>query len=212
MNLEVVRDVPDAFAHLVAGVAPQSIVLSGGDTAQRCYQRLAHTPGIDWSGIDVYFGDERWVGVHDPASNEGMARDALLNDVAPRAVHSMRDAGDNIVGAAKTYDELLRSAPPLDLVHLGLGPDGHTASLFPGSPALAEGEHWVVATGDEAHAYPRLTMTYPAIASARLVVITVMGAAKRAALAQVLAGDDLPATHVRAARAVWLADRDAAPA
>ena len=90
----------------------------------------------------------------------------------------------------------LREYGPLDLVHLGLGPDGHTASLFPGSPALEERERLVVATGDDLHPHPRLTLTFPALAQSRLAVVTVAGEGKREALQRVKAGDDLPAARV----------------
>ena len=109
--------------------------------------------------------------------------------------------------AAAAYDSLLRSRPPVELIHLGLGPDGHTASLFPGSPALDVTDRLVVATGDDVHPYPRLTLTYPAIAAATLVVFTVAGEEKRDALAAVRAGDlSLPAARVTAGRVIWLAD------
>ena len=101
------------------------------------------------------------------------------------AVHSMTGAapGGDLEATAAAYDAALRSRPPLDLVHLGLGPDGHTASLFPGSATLDVTDRWVVAAGDAEHPHPRLTFTYPAIASARTVVVTVAGADKRDALA-----------------------------
>ncbi len=204
-----VAHVPAAFAELVATEAPRSIALSGGDTARACYELLATAP-VDWSDVDVYFGDERWVDVHDPSSNEGMARLAFLDEVEPRAIHSMRHAGPDLTTAAQAYEELVRAAPPIGLVHLGLGPDGHTASLFPGSPTLEEHERFVVPAGDAAHPHPRLTFTYPALARAALVVFTVDGAAKRDALAAVRRGDDLPATRVRAGRVVWLVDTAAA--
>ena len=98
-------------------------------------------------------------------------------------------------------------ADPIDLVHLGLGPDGHTASLFPGSPTLDVTDRFVVTAGDELHPHPRLTFTYPAIARSPLVVFTVAGAEKRDAFARVRAGDEsLPATRVRAEKVIWLAD------
>ena len=205
----VVDDVPQAFAELVTQRAPSSLALSGGETARRCYELLA-TADLDWSGIDVWFGDERWVPLDDPDSNEGMARITLLDQVEPRAVHSMCRAGDTPRAAAAAYGRLLRAAPPLELVHLGLGPDGHTASLFPGSPSLDESHHWVLSTGDDLHPHERLTLTLPALAAARLLVVTVAGAEKREALARVRAGDDVPAARVRAAEIVWLVDRAAA--
>jgi len=204
-----VPHVPQAFADLVAAEAPASIALSGGGTARSCYELLA-TVDVDWSVVDVFFGDERFVDVHDPDSNEGMARLAFVDEVEPRAVHSMSGAGPTPDAAAAAYDALVRAAPPIGLVHLGLGPDGHTASLFPGSPALEEQERLVLATGDDQHPHPRLTFTYPALARAELVVLTVAGAGKRDALAAVRRGDDLPATRVRAARVLWLVDEAAA--
>ncbi|HYV58704.1 MAG TPA: 6-phosphogluconolactonase, partial [Acidimicrobiia bacterium] len=142
-------------------------------------------------------------------SNEGMARQTFLDRVGPRNIHSMRNAGDTIAGAADAYDRLLRGRGPLDFVHLGLGPDGHTASLFPGSPALEERERLVVATGDDLHPHPRLTLTFPALDQSRLAVFTVAGDEKREALQRVKAGDDLPAARVSATRVIWLVDEAA---
>ena len=204
-----VPHVPAAFAELVAAEAPDSLALSGGDTARGCYELLAIAP-VDWSGVEVYFSDERWVPVHDPDSNEGMARLTFLDEVEPRGIHSLYGAGHTPDEAARAYDARVRAAPPIGLVHLGLGPDGHTASLFPGSPTLDEGERFVVVAGDEQHPHPRLTFTYPALSSAALVVFTVAGPEKRDALAAVRRGDDLPAARVHAPRVVWLVDEAAA--
>src|SRR5713226_8167730 len=129
-ELRVVDHVPQSFGALVAEEAPGSIALSGGTTARQCYELLA-VADVDWSEVEIFFGDERWVPVDDPDSNEGMARVTFLDQVLPRAVHSMRHAGKTIEEAADAYDRLLRNHGPVDLVHLGLGPDGHTASLFP---------------------------------------------------------------------------------
>ena len=203
--------VPQAFAALVAEYAPSSIALSGGVTARNCYELLA-VADVDWSGVSVFFGDERWVPVDDPDSNEGLARRCVLDQVQPRAISSMRHAGATIEEAADNYDRVLRDFGPIDLVHLGLGPDGHTASLFPGcTTALEERERLVIATGDDSHPHPRLTFTFPAIARSRLVVFTVAGAEKAEALARVKTGDDAPAARVRAERVIWLVD-EAIPA
>ena len=208
-EVRIVPHVPAAFAQLVGEVAPRSLALSGGDTARDCYQLLATAASVEWSEVDVWFGDERWVPVHDPDSNEGMARLAFLDEVGPAAVHSLRGAGATPETAADAYDAALRAAGPLDLVHLGLGPDGHTASLFPGSPALDVVDRLVVTTGDDRHPHARLTLTLPALATARLVVFTVAGAGKREAFARVAAGE-VPAARVAADRIVWLVDRAAA--
>jgi 6-phosphogluconolactonase len=204
----VVEHVPQAFAALVAEEAPGSIALSGGTTARQCYELLA-VADIDWSQVEIFFGDERWVPVDHADSNERIARLALIDKVTPRGVYSMRRAGETIAEAADAYDGLLRRLGPVGLVHLGLGPDGHTASLFPGSAALEERERLVVATGDDLHPHPRLTFTFPAINQSPLAVFTVAGEEKRKALARVKAGDDVPAARVAAARVVWLVDEAA---
>jgi 6-phosphogluconolactonase len=208
-DIRVVDDVAGSFAELVADESPSAIALSGGETARLAYEKLARAD-LAWDCVEVFFGDERWVPVDDPDSNEYLVRQALLARVEPRAVHSMRGAGDTPEAAADAYDVLLRTHGPLDLVHLGLGPDGHTASLFPGSPALGVRDRLAVTTGDELHPHPRLTLTYPALEEARLVVFTVAGAGKRAAFSRVQAGDDLPAAHVEAERVIWLVDHAAA--
>ena len=207
-ELRVVDHVPRAFSALVVEEAPTSLALSGGSTARESYELFA-VADVDWSEVDVFFGDERWVPVDDPESNEGTARHAFIDQVHPRAVFSMRNAGDTIEEAADAYDRLLREHDPLDLVHLGLGPDGHTASLFPGSPALEERERLVVGIGDDLHPHPRLTLTFPALAQSRLAVFTVAGEGKHDALERVKAGDDLPAARVSAGRVIWLVDEAA---
>ena len=209
--MRVVPHVPSAFAQLVAAESPGSIALSGGGTARACYQLFATAANVDWSGVDVFFGDERWVPVHDPDSNEGMARLAFLDELDPSWVHSLHDAGTTIDEAAANYDALLRDYGAIDLIHLGLGSDAHTASLFPGSPALDEREALVVATpSDATHPHDRLRFTFPAIARSRTVVVTVAGEGKREAFARVRAGDDVPAARVEADRIIWLVDPAAA--
>ena len=193
-EVRVVDDVPAAFAELVVEEAPESVALSGGGLAERCYQAL----DVDWRGVTVFFGDERVVPVDDPASNEGMARRALLDRAKPTVIHSMFELG------ADAYDDLVRSLPPIELVHLGLGPDGHTASLFPGAPQLGVTDRFVVDAGDDAHPHRRITFTFPAIARSQLAVVTVAGSEKREAWARLQAGDDLPAARIRASRVLWL--------
>jgi len=203
-----VDDVPAAFAALLAERSPASVALSGGGTARECYEAAANS-AVDWSATEFWFGDERFVPVSDPDSNEGMARTVWLDHADVGAVHSMAGAapGADIEATAAAYDAALRSRPPLDLVHLGLGPDGHTASLFPGSDSLGVTDRWVIPAGDAEHPHPRLTFTFPAIAAARTVVVTVAGAEKRDALAAVRAGDErLPAARIDAAEVLWLVD------
>ena len=189
-----------------------SLVLSGGPTARRCYERLAADAGdqIDWWQVDVYWGDERCVPPEHDDSNERLVREALLERVgAANAVYPMRceDGPD-------PYQQRIAQAGRLDVVHLGLGPDGHTASLFPGSEALNADPGRLVVMNDDpkgANRHRRMTLTYSGIARARLVLFTVSGEAKRDAFAAVCRDDPTcPATHVRAERVVWLVDRAAA--
>jgi len=209
-DVRVVEDVPAAFVATIASCAPRTLALSGGGTAERCYAALRAAGGVEWEELTVLFGDERWVPVDHPDSNEGMARRVLLEHVPVRAVHSLRGAGVDLTAAADAYDALVASLGRIDVVHLGLGPDGHTASLFPGSPALAVNDRLVVATGDDAHPHPRLTLTFPGIACGEVAVVTVEGEDKAEAWRRVQAGDDVPAAHIGAGEVVWLVDRAAA--
>ena len=215
-ELRIVDDVAAAFCDAVAAAwavhhrSRFSLALSGGDTARRCYERLAVTreAGIDWSQVAVYWGDERCVPLDDPDSNHRLARDALLDVVGPVGeVHPMR------CDDAEGYDRRVAELGGVDLVHLGLGPDAHTASLFPGSPALdAPASRLVVPNEDPLgnNPLPRLTFTTTAIAAARRVVVTVEGASKRDALDRVRAGEDVPAARIDAPGVLWLVDRAAA--
>lgn len=215
-ELRVVDDVPAAFCGAVAaawatrGPGAFTIALSGGDTARRCYEALAGRAGepVDWSSVVVLWGDERCVPLDDEESNHRLAREALLDRVAPPgAVHPMHcDDPDG-------YDRLVAGVGAIDVVHLGLGPDGHTASLFPASPALdAPAERLVVPNHDPlgTNPHPRLTLTFAGIAAARNVVVTVEGASKRDALRRVRAGDDVPAARADRPGVLWLTDAAAA--
>jgi 6-phosphogluconolactonase len=188
-----------------------SLALSGGGTARRCYERLAADASdqIDWWQVDFYWGDERCVPPDDAASNERLGREALLERVgAANAVYPMRcDDGPD------PYQQRIAQAGRLDVVHLGLGADGHTASLFPGSPALEADPGRLVALNHDPNGLnplERLTLTYSGIARGRLVLVTFSGAEKREAFAAVRRGDPgCPAAHVRADRVVWLVDHEA---
>jgi 6-phosphogluconolactonase len=209
-EIRVVDDVPAAFSAAVASCAPRTLALSGGGTAERCYAALREAGGIDWEELTILFGDERWVPVEDPDSNEGMARRVLLDHVPVRAVHSLRGAGVDLTAAADAYDALVASLGRIDVVHLGLGPDGHTASLFPGSSALSVEDRLVVATGDDDHPHPRLTLTFPGLARADVVLVTVEGEEKADAWRRGQAGDDVPAARLTAGEVIWLVDPAAA--
>ena len=210
MDERRVENVAVAFAALIAERTPRSIALSGGSTARQCYEAAAAMKD-DWSDTTFWFGDERFVPVVDPDSNEGMARATWLDGAYGRNIESMTDAGTTVENAAQKYDARLRAAGGVDLMHLGLGPDGHTASLFPGSATIDVDDRWVIEAGDQFHPHPRLTVTYPAIAASRLVVVTVAGAEKRDALARVRAGDrTAPAARIEAEEVIWLVDDEAA--
>jgi 6-phosphogluconolactonase len=217
-SLVIVDDVPGEFAERVIEafhIRPNdtfSIALSGGDTARQCYERLASDGGtqVDWWKVDVYWGDERCVPLDDRMSNYRLGREALLDRVgAANAAYPMRcDEG------ADPYQLRVGELGRFDVVHLGLGDDGHTASLFPGSPALEADPGRLVAMNEDPTGHnplPRMTLTFAGIARARLVVVTVMGEEKHDALKRVLEGDpSAPATHVHADKVVWLADAAAA--
>jgi 6-phosphogluconolactonase len=216
-ELVVVDDVPGEFAERVIEcfhtrpVDRFSIALSGGETARHCYERLAGDGDtqIDWWKVDLYWGDERCVPLDHEESNYRLAREALLDRVgAANATFPMR-----CEEGPEPYQLRLGELGRLDIVHLGIGPDAHTASLFPASPALeADPGRLVVMTEDPLgnNPLPRMTFTFTAIARARLVIVTVSGDSKREAMARVAAGDDVPAARIRAERVVWLADPAAA--
>jgi 6-phosphogluconolactonase len=206
-EVRVVDDVPSAFSALVVERAPRSIALSGAWLARRCYETLRGS-AIEWSNLDVFFGDERFVPADSPDSNEGQARRALLDHVPVRSVHGMY-ASTSIEEAADSYDELIRTSPPIELIHLGVGPDGHTASLFPGTDAVNETQRFVVPNASDAHPHPRLTFTFPAIARSPLVVVAVSGDEKRDAVGRIRAGENLPGAMIRAQEVIWLIDREA---
>ncbi len=217
-ELVVVDDVPGEFAERVIEAFHSrphdafSLAVSGGELARRSYERLADDGGsqIDWWKVDVYWGDERCLPLDDERSNYRLAREALLERVgAVNANYPMRcDEGPD------PYQLRLGELGRIDVVHLGLGPDGHIASLFPGSPALdADPGRLVVMNDDPSgqNPFPRMTLTYAGIARARLALVTVAGEVKREALARAAAGDPaVPATHVQADRVLWIVDPAAA--
>lgn len=205
-EVKVVDDVARAFVDLLADVRPATFALTGGSTAKACYEAIA-TSGVDCSGTDILISDERWVPVEHPDSNEGQARRAWLDHAPHGTIHSLREAGSTRERAASAYDGLLRSMDRLDMLHLGLGDDGHVASIFPGSATMGVHDRLVVPAGDDLHARERLTFTYAAISLADLVVVTAAGEGKREALARVVEGDTaMPATLIEAPTVIWLVD------
>lgn len=215
-ELRLVDDVPAAFASCATEAFSSrpserfSLVLSGGETARRCYEQLASSAAkaIDWWMVDVYWGDERCVPHDGPASNYRLAREALLDRVgAANATYLMRCAE-----GPDSYQLRLGELPHLDLVHLGMGADGHTASLFPGSAALdADPGRLVVMNEDPLgnNPHPRMTLTFAGIARAKVVLVTVEGEQKADALGRIARGDGLPAARIEAERVLWLVDHAA---
>ena len=205
-----------------------AICLAGGSSPKRLYQLLA-TPAyrhrIPWDRVHWFIGDERFVPADDPLNNMAMARKVFLDECAPHSnIHPIPiDAASPDQSARRYQDELkyfhgadrLNSAKPLfDLVLLGVGPDGHTASLFPGDPAVDELERWVVGVA-KAHVepfVPRVTLTLPALASCREMLFEVAGAEKRAILTRVLGGENLPSSRAQSIHeTIWLVDQAALP-
>lgn len=197
-----------------------TIALSGGSTPRALYQRLSHRRDIEWSRIHLLWGDERCVPPTDPASNYGMARQALIDHIKMPAAQVHRIRGEDPPQAeAERYDSVVRSAVrdgAIDMVLLGLGTDGHTASLFPGDAATRAEDRWVVAAEFADARGWRISLTAPVLIASRTVLFLVAGADKAQVLADVLEGPDapdaLPAQRiVRGAVDVhWLVDREAA--
>jgi 6-phosphogluconolactonase len=187
-----------AAADLFTARAPRSIALAGGSTPKELYGLLAsedYRDRTDWDGVAVFFGDERAVPPNHPDSNYGMARKSLLDLVPtdPDLVHRLEADDDDLEAAADRYSQLL--PPRLDLVLLGMGTDGHTASLFPGSDALDEVERRCV-PALAPNGSRRLTLTYPTINAAHHVLFLALGGSKREPLARIRAGEPLPAGRV----------------
>jgi 6-phosphogluconolactonase len=207
-ELLVTSDIAEAAVGLFLRQRPRTLVLAGGRTPRPFYARLAREK-YDWSGVEIFFSDERCVPPDHPDSNFRMARETLLSRVQAR-VHRMHGETCDAAG----YEDELRlvfgdGLPTFDLVFLGMGADGHTASLFPGDPAVKETKRLVTKVARPDH--ERLTLTLPVLSASKLAVFLVSGAEKREVLRRVLAGDDLPAARVAARRVVIIADAAAAP-
>jgi 6-phosphogluconolactonase len=196
-----------------------AVALSGGTTPKRLYERLAAPPYRDampWSRIHWFWGDERFVPPDDSQSNYRMVREAMLSraPIDPANVHAIPTVGVDADDAAATYEYELQSfygtdrldpqRPLFDVTLLGIGPDGHTASLFPGAAALAERELWVTGVAD-AQGLSRITLTLPVLNSSRNVAFLVEGDGKRNIVERFRRGDcDLPAVRVNPIGARWL--------
>lgn len=215
-ELRVVADVPRAFAAIAAeefadhpGPGQFGLGASGGNSGRACFRALAERDDIAWPKVDIYFSDERCVEVTSPDANQfavGEALGARREELG--AFYPMSCAN----GPA-AYEARLRSASSLDLLQLGLGPDGHTASLFPGSTGLAVDDGRLVITNHDTlgdNPFERMSLTFEGIAQWKTVVIAVIGVARAGVVSRIVAGDDLPASRVVAPRVIWLVDQDAA--
>jgi 6-phosphogluconolactonase len=209
-ELRVTDDLVDDAVAIFLRAAPRTIALSGGSTPEKVYERLAATP-YPWSEVEVFFGDERCVPEDHDDSNFKMANAALLSNVDAR-VHSM--VGCDTEAYTRELENVFGAGVPMfDLAFMGLGEDGHTASLFPGKPALDVTDRWVVDVPEPGMppAHPRMTLTLPVFDAAKLSLFLVSGGSKREALASLVAGDEsIPATRVHGGRVIVLADREAA--
>jgi 6-phosphogluconolactonase len=203
-----------------------AVALAGGSTPRYAYELLAkaeYKDCVDWSRVNLFFGDERLVPPASPESNYRMVNDALISRVPIPADNVHRIIGETApYESAKEYEALLKKFfgtvnwPRLDLVWLGMGDDGHTASLFPGSDALKENTRWVVPTRHPHTGQDRITLTLPVLNHAARVIFTVTGREKAATLARVLRGDstdeELPARKIGPVNGTleWLVDQSAA--
>jgi len=215
---ELSRAAADAVAAIISAAITARgrafVALSGGATPKAMFGDLAQRQ-IDWSRVSLFWSDERSVPPVHKDSNYRMAKEALL-DKLPRAAAVERMHGENpdLKKAAADYAAVIARDLPgaaFDLILLGMGPDGHTASLFPGTAALADDEHLVVSNVVPQQSTTRLTFTYKLINAARHVLFLVAGADKAAALRKILAGGSgLPAEGVTAADVQFFVDQAAA--
>jgi 6-phosphogluconolactonase len=221
MRIEVLDDPAAAVADLLADAAAAGghVVLTGGSSPKRAYE-LAAARGDDWSGATVWYGDERCVPPDHEWSNHGMAEAALLSrlDSPPEVVRMQGELGHD--AGAEAYEAevhaRLGSTPRWDLLLLGLGPDAHTASLFPGKPEVEVTDRLVTGVPEAGMEpqVPRITLTLPALNAARHVVFLVTGESKREAVGRAFGQDpdpSSPASHVRAEDLTVYLDPSARP-
>jgi 6-phosphogluconolactonase len=216
------------MARIEANKDRVAICLTGGSSPRELYSLLAsdaYRSRIPWNRVHWFIGDERFVAPDDPLNNMAAARRIFLDRCAPASnIHPIPTGSVKPDQAARNYERELQSfygadsldaaRPLFDVVLMGVGPDGHTASLFPDYPALEETERWVVGV-PEAHVepfVPRVTLTLPALNSCREMLFEVSGKDKRAILTRALAGENLPANRAHAAgETIWLLDKAALP-
>jgi 6-phosphogluconolactonase len=217
-----------------------TVALAGGNTPRPAYELLAtrHRDDVDWHRTVIVFGDERFVPPDDPRSNYRMAREALLDRVPipPERVYPVATDVPSVHEAADRYDRVLRetlgepgvaaagthshsASATVDVALLGVGPDGHTASLFPGAPTLRERTRWAVSVNAPSHiqpAVPRISTTLEFLDRARVVIFLVAGADKRVVIGEILGGGEAARRYPAAlvaprGRAIWMIDQSAMP-
>jgi 6-phosphogluconolactonase len=216
------------IARISANAGRTAICLTGGSSPKQLYQLLAtdaYRSRIPWDRVHWFIGDERFVPATDPLNNMAMARRLFLDACAPGDnIHPIPTGLANLAQSADHYESELKSyygagvldpaRPLFDLVLMGVGPDGHTASLFPGYPAIEVRERWVVGV-PKAHVepfVPRVTLTLPALGSCREMLFEVAGAEKLKILTRVLTSENLPASRAcSTGETVWLVDKAALP-
>lgn len=216
LAVAIARQVELTLAAVQAAGRTPRVLLTGGSIAMAAYRELA-ADAVDWSNVEFWFGDERFVGIDLPERNDGQARDAFLDRVGATRVRALAD-NDCSLGAADAARAYAKTLPvePFDLTLLGVGPDGHIASLFPGFPQLHEAEQPAVAVFDSPKPPPvRVTLTYPALNRSDVVLFIVAGEDKADAVARALAPDgtidETPARGVRGIKeTLWLLDKPAA--
>jgi len=225
---ELVALAAQRIAERITGAGDRAaICATGGSTPKPVYEHLAQEPyrsQLPWERTHWFWGDDRFVALDHEHSNAGMTMAALLDRVpVPAAnIHTIAAGAATPDEAARLYQaelvdfygagQLDPARPLFDLVLLGLGSDGHTASLFPGLPAALETGRWAVGVPEAGLApfVPRVSLTFPALASTREMLFLVCGAGKREILGRVQGGEDLPAAHAHSqGELVWLVDRDA---
>ncbi|MBR0985099.1 6-phosphogluconolactonase [Bradyrhizobium liaoningense] len=216
------------MARIAANPSRIAICLTGGSSPKKLYQLLGSAPWrgkIPWDRVHWFIGDERFVPDSDPLNNMAVARATFLDRNAPSGhIHPIPTTADNPDRSALAYarelqafygSESLDPARPLfDLVLMGAGPDGHTASLFPGFPEIEETERWVVGVpkANVAPFVPRVSLTLPALASCREMLFEIAGHDKQPILTRLVNGETLPALRARSnGETVWLVDQAALP-
>lgn len=216
------------MARIAANPSRIAICLTGGSSPKKLYQLLgsdAWRDKIPWDRVHWFIGDERFVPDSNPLNNMAVARATFLDRNAPAGhIHPIPTTADNPDRGAEAYarelqafygaEKLDPARPLFDMVLMGAGPDGHTASLFPGFPAIEETERWVVGVpkANVAPFVPRVSLTLPVLASCREMLFEIAGHDKQPILTRLLNGETLPASRARSnGETVWLVDRAALP-